>query len=115
MVAINSETHNPFVRYWLGHGPLWRVYWLYGVLVSAVLAAVYWAALTAGDVLAQQALIPILFVYTLWIVVSVWRCAPNVKRELYTHLARGLTVVWALNTIFVLGALQLELVGVYLG
>ncbi len=46
---------------------------------------------------------------------SVWRCAPNVRRELYTHLARGLTVAWAINAVLVLGALQLDLLGRYIG
>lgn len=117
MFAISSGKANTgmlVVRYWKGRGPLWRIFWLYGVLFSLVLSGVYAAALRAGDAWAQQVLLPILFVYTLWIVVSVWRCAPNTRRELHTHLARGLTVAWAINAVLVLGALQFELVARYL-
>jgi hypothetical protein len=32
--------------YWEGKGPLWKVYWIYGVLLSVVLAAI---VATAGS------------------------------------------------------------------
>ena len=94
------------VRYWRGGGPLWRAYWLYGVLGSLVLTAliaipelngwfslpVLMAALAAGAV------------YTVWIVVSIWRCAFNIdneplgiERDAWAMLARWLTVAWVCN------------------
>lgn len=103
------------LKYWHGQGPLWRVFWLYGVLTSHVLAAIYIFAMTANAVALQQVLLPLCFLYTLWIVVSVWRCAPNTSRELYMYVARALTVPWALNTIFIILFLQMELVSIYLG
>jgi hypothetical protein len=41
--------------------------------------------------------------YTVWIVISVWRCAFNVEKPLYGHIARALTVSWAINAVLVLG------------
>lgn len=110
-----SQSSNPLLRYWRGEGELWKVFWLYGVLASAVLAAAYAAALSAGNVVAEQILLPVLLVYTAWIVVSVWRCAPNAAQEFHTHLARGLTIAWALNTLFVLLGLQMGLFAAYAG
>jgi hypothetical protein len=106
---------NFLARYWRGEGPLWRIYWLYGVLGSLVLSAIFAAALVGKAFAVQQVLLPIVLAFTAWIVVAVWRCAPNTRKELYTHLARGLTVAWALNVVMLIGFLQLELVAVYAG
>lgn len=101
-------------RYWSGEGPLWPVFWLYGVLASFVLIAIFGYALAAGHLLAQQVLLPLFLGYTIWIVVSVWRCAPNTDQERYMHLARGLTVAWAINAVLVVTFLQLELLSAYM-
>lgn len=113
--AHNPGPGNVLSRYWHGFGPLWRIYWLYGVLGSAVLAAVLAAALLTDAAVVQQIMLAVLVAYTVWIVVAVWRCAPNTRTELYTHLARGLTIAWAINALMVIGFLQLELAARYLG
>jgi len=97
-------------RYWRGEGRLWRVYWLYGVLGSVLLALIPGWMLQAGAVGSGwfQLVLIILAAYTVWIVVSVWRCAFNVENELYGHMARWLTVAWAINALFVLGFLEVE-------
>ncbi len=115
-VPPQGAAGGPFlVKYWRGEGPLWRAYWLYGVVVSLVLAGLYVWLLSAGNLLAQQLLLPLLLLYTAWIVVAVWRCAPNSRRDLYTQLARWLTVAWAINVLLLLGFLQIELLSSYLG
>ena len=94
--------------YWQGKGPLWRVYWLYGVLASTVLAALiaaaglrHWVALPG----LIATLVGLAF-YTGWILVSIWRCAENIAGRpfdidpsLWTWLARWLTVAWAINVV----------------
>ncbi|MGF1593073.1 MAG: hypothetical protein ACFCUW_07325 [Kiloniellaceae bacterium] len=104
-----------FLRYWRGEGALWRIFWVYGVLASTVLSGLYAWALFAADTTAQQILLPIILLYTAWIVVSVWRCAPNAGSETYALLARGLTIAWALNVLLVIAALQLGLIAIYTG
>ena len=96
--------------YWRGHGPLWKVYWLYGVLGSNVLAAILLLLIRQGALgtFWFQAVWLLLAAYTVWIVVSVWRCAFNVDNPLYAHMARALTVAWAINAVMVLGFLQLQ-------
>jgi hypothetical protein len=93
-------------RYWAGEGPLWKIYWLYGVAVSLALTGffaaaglLHWVALPG-----LVAMLAGLALYTVWIVVSIWRCAENVEGrpfdvdpELWTWLARWLTVAWAIN------------------
>jgi hypothetical protein len=38
----------------------------------------------------------------------VWRCAFNVDNPVYGHMARALTVDWAINDLMVLGFLELQ-------
>lgn len=101
---------NPVLTYASGEGPLWKVFWLYGVIPSNVLWAVtlymVWAQV---PVAAISFALAILLVYTGWIVVAVWQCADNVQDERYGVVARWLTVAWAINTILVVLFLQLNI------
>ena len=56
-----------------------------------------------------QIVLLLLAAYTVWIVVSVWRCAFNVEKPMYGHMARALTVAWAINALLVLGFLELQI------
>lgn len=93
-------------RYWHGQGPLWKLYWIYGVLLSTIGGT----ALLAGTV--QRTLpLPLLvaalaagLVYTGFILVAIWRSAFNIggsplgiDREAWGWLARVLTFGWAIN------------------
>jgi hypothetical protein len=96
--------------YWHGRGPLWKVYWLYGVLGSNVLALIL-LVLMHRSALASvwfQLVLLLLAAYTVWIVVSVWRCSFNVEKPMYGHMARALTAAWAINALMVLGFLELQ-------
>jgi ABC-type sugar transport system permease subunit len=96
--------------YWRGHGPLWKAYWLYGVLGSNVLALILLLLMRSGapGSLWFQIVLLLLAAYTVWIVVSVWRCAFNVENPMYGHMARALTAAWAINALLVLGFLELQ-------
>ncbi|MGH6943204.1 MAG: hypothetical protein ACREH6_03145 [Geminicoccaceae bacterium] len=98
------------MTYWRGQGPLWKVYWLYGVIGSNVLALILVLLMERGALgtVWFQIVWLLLSAYTVWIVVSVWRCAFNVENPLYGHMARALTVAWAINALLVLGFLQLQ-------
>lgn len=98
-MAMNS----PIAVYWRGDGPLWRVYWLWGVLGSLVLAAVFGYAAQLHGVDWGYFFIAafIMGAYTVWILVSVWRCADNVVQPHWGQAARMLTVAWALNILLV--------------
>ena len=104
---------NPIVAYPAGEGQLWKVFWLYGVIPSNILVAAILLLLwldRATDVISL--LLVLLLLYTTWIVISVWNCSHNVKVEnYYGVLARWLTVAWALNTVFFVIFLGLDLIG----
>ena len=57
--------------YWRGRGPLWKVYWLYGVLGSNVLALILLVLMQRGaiDSVWFQIVLLLLAAYTVWIVV----------------------------------------------
>lgn len=92
--------------YWHGEGPLWKLYWIYGVLLSII-----GGAAILGAVLEHLLPVPVLVVvlglailYTAYIQISVWRSAFNIRgdplnidREAWGWIARVLTVGWALN------------------
>lgn len=95
-------------HYWRGNEPLWKIFWLYGVLVSVGLAVLIataafqnWVALPG-----LIAMIVGLAIYTVWVVVSIWRCADNIEGRpfgfepaLWSTLARALTVAWVINAL----------------
>jgi hypothetical protein len=94
------------MRYWHGEGPLWRVFWVYGVAAS--IAAGLPIAILAGNGRISPTVtafaIGFGLLYTIWILVSVWRCAFNVRGrtlgqppEFWGLLARALTIGWAIN------------------
>lgn len=96
------------LRAWHGRTALPVVFWGYGVATSGALAILHATALDAGQLVFQQLLILASVAYTLWILVAIWRCAPNAS-PFWGTLARSLTVAWGLNTAFVLLFLQLDL------
>ena len=108
-----AALHSP-VAAWRGEASLFTVFWGYGVLLSAVIAAAFLAALYRGDAITQQITIALFSVYTAWVVVSVWRCAEGARAP-WGMIAQMLTVAWAGNTVLVVGFLQLRLIEGFLG
>jgi len=98
-------------HYTEGHAPLWKAFWLWGVVLSWILFAVFAGlASTMGITWGLFALATIVMVpYTAWILVSVWQCAFNVGNDLWGYLARFLTIVWSLNIGIAAGLLISEL------
>lgn len=84
-----------------GRTRLWVVFWIYGVLVSHLLfGAILYFYHQLGTPLLALLLFAFL-VYTAWIMRMVWVDAFNVRKELYGHIARALTVAWAINAVLV--------------
>ncbi|WP_395715095.1 hypothetical protein [Reyranella sp.] len=104
----------PELRAWYGAQPLRKVFWGYGVGVSALVVLLYAAAFYEDRPLAQQVMLFCFAAYTIWLLVSLWRCAAN-SSLFWGLLTRWLTVAWAANTALILIALQADLVVCYLG
>lgn len=100
--------------YWRGQGPLWKVFWLWGVVGSWILAGLFGAAwATLGMSWGLYTVTGVVMIaYTVWILVSVWRCARNSTTEHWGQIARFLTVAWALNIVLVGAFLGLDLLAI---
>lgn len=96
------------MRYWNGEGPLWRLYWIYGVLASTaggalIMTATLYRLVSPWSILA---LVLLGLAYTAYILVSTWRCAFNIETEPFGidrttlgWMARVLTFGWAINAV----------------
>ncbi len=90
------------------------MFWVYGVLTSIALSVgCFFALLTERSEVQQIALI-IALAYTIWVAVSVWRCAENVKCAVYSRIARCMTAVWAFSVTMFFGSLQIRLFDSYI-
>jgi hypothetical protein len=100
---------------WAGHEALGRVFWVYGVLASATLAAVFLLTL-AGDgaprdgAATRQLLLAAFVPYTVWVLGSIWRCAGNARSAFLGLLARAMTIAWALNAALLVLFAELDLI-----
>ncbi|OFX02756.1 MAG: hypothetical protein A3E78_07705 [Alphaproteobacteria bacterium RIFCSPHIGHO2_12_FULL_63_12] len=98
----------PEIDAWNGRQKLPTVFWGYGVAASLGLIAMFAEALQRRHALFEEALIAVSAAYTVWILVSIWRCSrPLISFS--SKIARGLTVAWAINAAMVLAFLQLDL------
>lgn len=84
-----------------GGQPLWRVFWIEGVLLSQLLFGLILFLRTRVGSAAFGLLLTGFVLYTAWIMRLVWINAPNTRNENYTYIARALTVAWALNAVLV--------------
>lgn len=101
------------LRAWYGLLPLWQVFWGYGVIASAVLIGLYAMAAFNRQIAVQQALLIVFAVYTVWILVAVWRCA-EASEPHGRLIVRSLTIAWAVNAIMVVTFLQMDLLTSYI-
>jgi hypothetical protein len=113
MSAVLLRVFEPEVRAWYGLEPLWKVFWGYGVLASAVIIALYAVATIERRAAMQQLLLMFFAGYTIWILVSVWRCAAT-SMPIWQTLARSSTVAWAVNAVLVIFFLELDLMADWL-
>jgi hypothetical protein len=62
-------------RAWRGEAELGGLFWIDGVLASSLLVALYATTVVLGQRFAEQVLLILCAGYTLWILVSIWRCS----------------------------------------
>jgi hypothetical protein len=93
---------------WIGRAPLWKVFWLAGELFGTALAVVLFVVLPIGpqSPLAVAIAVP----YVVWLYVSLWRCAYNVRARHWGDLTR-IYVVAAVPVVLA-GAAKIVSVGV---
>ncbi|MCP5327598.1 MAG: hypothetical protein H7A18_00680 [Sinobacteraceae bacterium] len=94
-----------------GSTPLWIVFWIYGVVASHLMFGAILLLFRSISTPLLAAVLLAFVLYTAWIMRTVWRNAFNVGNQVYGHMARALTVAWALNAVLVSGFLLLGHVG----
>lgn len=95
-----------------GHGGelLWRAFWLYGVLGSALLAgALLWGHAEQPGPARAAAGVLLFAGYTAWAACRIWRSAFNAEDREWGYAARAVVVFWVLNAVLGLGFLLLDL------
>jgi hypothetical protein len=94
-------------RAWAGNERLAIVFWYYAFLGGIALSLVSgWAFKVAdtADIKAVGVLINLAtflasLVYSVWLVVALWRCSPNVGRKLWSNLAKLVAVAVVAGTV----------------
>ncbi len=100
------------LRVWRGQEPLGRVFWIYGVLVSAALSGLFLLTRAHGNAVGQQGLILLLACHTWWVLGAIWRSATRAEDDDYLHgCARAITLAWGINAALLLGFLEIGLIG----
>lgn len=85
---------------WRGDLPLSRLFWRYAVPINLVFFVVgaavgYFSNLYPQVIYAVFLAGPLLVIFTVWLCVSLWRCAYNTSRVVWTYLARAWAVLVA--------------------
>ncbi len=99
---------------WRGEAAWSRVFWFQGVLTSVVLIVLYATTIYLHQAIAEQIMLILVACYTVWILVSIWRCS-LASYTYWAMLARHLTIFWALNTGLLLVFRQLDLLVLFAG
>ena len=92
------------LSYWNGKQKLWKAFWLMGFVFQILFFFFLSLFLVIGLALGLTWSIKIFIflvsnIYTIWILVSIWNCAYNVKKKIWGDLSRLLVII---NTIFLI-------------
>lgn len=113
LAGLVRDFFRPEIQAWDGRQPLWKVFWIYGVVTSAALIVLYALGFYLDRVALRQFLLLGFALYTAWLLVAIWRCADNTQERIWSLLARLLAVAWASNAALVFAFLQLNLIARY--
>ena len=92
------------LSYWNGKQKLWKAFWLMGFVFQILFFFFLSLILVIGLALGLTWSIKIFIflvsnIYTIWILVSIWNCAYNVKKKIWGDLSILLVII---NTIFLI-------------
>lgn len=107
-MTIATDSFSPNFH---GRTPLWRVFWIYGVLFSHLyFGSILYLFNRVGPAL-MFALLWGFILYTLVIMRVIWINTLNTKQEVFTFAARYLTVIWMINSFVVTSYLYMTYFG----
>ena len=92
-----NKVESLLLSYWNGERKLWKAFWIMGfvfqILFFYFLLFLSYIGFLFG--LTWSIKVTILFIsniYTIWILVSIWNCAYNVKNKIWGDLSRVIVV-----------------------
>ena len=97
-------------RAWSGQEKLWKVYWLYAMLLGIVAQVVLYglqmvAAIGGFGMIARIFAMVLFLAYAVWCNVSLWRCAWNAKAKIWGYIVRIIVVISAISYFFMVKSL----------
>ncbi len=86
------------LSYWKGEKKLWKAFWVMGFVFQILIFYFLLFLLYIGQFIGLTWSIKITVflisnIYTIWILVSIWNCAYNVKKKIWGDLSRVIVVL----------------------
>ena len=86
------------LSYWKGKQKLWKAFWVMGFVFQIFFFYFLLSLLYIGQLIGLTWSIKITVflisnIYTIWILVSIWNCAYNVKKKIWGDLSRVIVVL----------------------
>lgn len=93
-----DKLDNFLLNYWNGKEKLWKAFWIMGFLFQFIfifiLILLNYLGLYIGLTWSIKIIIFLISnLYTIWIFVSIWNCAYNVKNKIWGDLARTIIIL----------------------
>ena len=93
-----NEIGDLLLSYWNGKQKLWKAFWLIGFVLQFVLIIFFGIFNLIGIALGLTWSLKIIIfliniIYTIWVLVSIWNCAYNVKNKIWGDLSRVIVVL----------------------
>ena len=93
-----NEIGDLLLSYWNGKQKLWKAFWLIGFILQFVLIIFFGIFNLIGIALGLTWSIKFIIfliniIYTIWVLVSIWNCAYNVKNKIWGDLSRVIVVL----------------------
>ena len=94
----NTKIENFLFSYWNGKQKLWKAFWVMGFIFQFLIGYFLFLLLYIGQFIGLTWSIKITVflisnIYTIWILVSIWNCAYNVKKKIWGDLSRVIVVL----------------------
>ena len=99
-----NKIENFLLSYWNGEQKLWKAFWLMGFVFQILflyflLVLLYFGVLIGLTWSIKVTIFLLSNIYQIWILVSIWNCAYNVRYKTWGHLSRSIVI---LNVIFII-------------
>ena len=93
-----NKVENFLLSYWNGKQKLWKAFWVMGFVFQILFFYFLLFLLYLGSLIGLTWSIKIIIflisnIYTIWILVSIWNCAYNVKNKIWGNLSRVIVVL----------------------